>query len=212
MVGLLMIFTFFVSVSSASEEQFDTDEIMSKLEKEVELSSEKLKQLKPQIDEKSAEVKKSIQESVDKGFLQMDELSEKLDAASKATEEKVKQFLNSEEYTKFKEFMTSIDKQAIEDAKTKLTGELADVLQLTEDQAQKIKPILEESIDDLNKLISKLKAEGLSTWNEFKSQYEELSANLRDQLQEMLDSGQLERLDKYNKEKKEKLHEGLFEV
>ncbi|MCP3888969.1 MAG: hypothetical protein GY702_08860 [Desulfobulbaceae bacterium] len=203
---------FFTSMSFAAEEQFDSEKIISELEEKSGLSREQISQLKPEIEAKSAQLKTDIKESIDEGFLRLEELSAKLDTATKGTEEKVKQLLNSEEYLKFKDFLLSIDKKAVKNVKNSLTEELSSVLQLTEEQAEKLKPVLEDSVNQLTELVGNLTKSGKSALDDFKVQYENLSKRLRDKLKDTLDSKQLDRLDEYNKEKKEKITQRLFEV
>jgi len=203
---------FFASMSFATEEQFDSERIISELEEKSGLSREQISQLKPEIEAKSAQLKIDIKESIDEGFLQLEEFSAKLDTATKGAEEKVKQLLNSEEYLKFKDFLSSIDKEAVNNVKNSLTEELESVLQLTEEQAEKLKPVLEDSVNQLTELVGNLTKSGKSALEDFKVQYENLSKSLRDKLKDTLDSKQLDQLDEYNKEKKEKITQRLFEV
>jgi hypothetical protein len=210
---LLLTGLFFSSAAMAVEEKkFDSEELMSQLEEQIDLSAEKLNQLKPEIDAKSAELKKDIEASVDKGFVELDKLTGKLDAATKATEAKVQEMLSSEQYQQFKDFLAGIDKEAVEDAKKKLSKELSEVLQLTEEQAEKIKPVFEESVAELSALLDSFAKSGMSALDDFKSQYEDLTKQLRDKLKETLDKDQLEKYDEYKNEKRDKIAERLFEA
>ena len=196
----------------AADEEFDSDKMMSELESQLQLNSEKLSKLKPAIDSKSAELKKSIHDAVDKGCLHLDELTERLDAVSKEAEQKVKEFLDSEELARLKDYMNKIDEEAIKDVKDQLVQELTAYLDLTQEQIMKLKPILEDSITQLSEMLDMLAKEGSKGWEEFKRQYEEFSKELREKLQGTLDDEQMQKLDKYNEEKKEKIHTALFSV
>lgn len=200
----------FAAHGFTAEEQFDSEKMLSELESQLELNSEKLSKLKPTIDTKSEEMKKSIHEMVDKGFVQLEEMTVELDKMSKETEAKVRSFLNSEEVKKLKDYLNKLDKEAINEAKNKLVAELSEVLELTEQQLNKLKPILEDSMEQLSKMIEKLAKEGSRNWDEFKRQYEEISNELKDQMQETLDSSQMKKLEKYNEEKRDKIREFLF--
>jgi hypothetical protein len=209
---IILSIVFGFSVGALAGEQFETEKMMSQLEEKLGLSTETLKKLKPQLDAKSAELKKDVQASVDKGFVQLDELTEKLAAATKSTETKVKELLSSEEYKQFKDFMSSLDKEAIEDAKKKLSAEFSEVLQLTEEQAKKLKPVLEDSVKELSTMVDELAKSGMSALGDFKVQYEEFAKELREKLQETLDKDQLEKYDEYKEEKRDKIAEKLFEA
>ena len=71
-------------------EEFDADKMLSELEQQLQLSSDKLSKLKPALDAKSAELKKSISASVENGFMELDALSGQLDTATREAEAKLK--------------------------------------------------------------------------------------------------------------------------
>ena len=99
---VIIISSLLISSSSAAENEFDSEQILSDLESQLELSKEKKSSLKPAINTKSAELKKSIHESIDKGFLHLDEMSAKLESVSRDAEKKAGEILNSEEMIKLK--------------------------------------------------------------------------------------------------------------
>lgn len=194
----------------AADENFDSEKMMSELEKQLELSNEQMSKLKPAIDAKSKELKKSMHDAIDQGFVELEELAEKLDTVSKEAEQKVKEFLNSEEMARLKEYLNRVDEQAIREVKEKLIAELTAVLDLTQEQVLKLKPILEDSLTQISQLLNKLASEGSSSWEKFKQQYEELVRELRDKLEGTLNQEQMDRFEKYNEEKEEKIRTELF--
>lgn len=210
--SLMVLILFSALPVFGSEDKFSTETILKQLEEKLQLSSEQLAQLKPVIEAKSVELKKTIAQSIDKGFVQADKLAEQLDAASKASEQKAKQLLNSDEYKKFKDYLTSIDRQAIDETRSQIADELSAALKLTKEQAAKLQPVLEKSAEDLGQMISDIKSVSISSWGEFKKRYEELTDNLRSTLEQTLDSKQMEGLEQYSKEKMDKILEGLFEA
>lgn len=199
-----------VSSASAADKEFDSEQILSDLESKLKLSSEKLSRLKPAIDEKSAELKKSMHESVDKGFVQLDELSEKLEKVSKDAEKKAVEFLNSEEMDKFKDYLSKIDEKAVKEMKDKAVADLSAVLELTEAQVAKLKPVLEDSFTQLSEIFTGLAKEGNKSWEGFKQQYEKFSGDLQEKLQDTLDKRQMEKLKRYNEEHKVKVQKALY--
>lgn len=210
MVNLFLLVP--VSISIGAEEEFDSQKLLSDLEKKLELSSEEFAKLKPEIDAKSKDLQKSINESIDRGFLELEKMSGKLDEATKETEKRVKEFLSSEEYRQFKETLNKVDKQAIEDAKTKLVEEMSSLLELTEAQAEKMKPILEESVTELGEMVDQLKDQGIKGVEEFKREYERMVDDLREKYEQVLEPDQLDKFEKYNEERKQEIGKGLMEV
>ncbi len=213
-IHLILILFFlivqFVSPGFSADEKFNSDKMMDELETQLDLSGEKVDKLKPAIDAKSADLKKSLHEALDKGFVELDELTAKLDMVSKDAEEKVKAFLNSEEMEQLKSYLKKIDKEAIDEAKEKLVAELTALLELTEEQIAQLKPILEESMTELSGILKELASEGSKSWENFKEQYEKFSKTLREKLENTLDGEQMKKFDKYQEEKKEKIHQVVF--
>ena len=210
--NIFIFITFSFSTAFATENEFDSEQILSDLESQLKLSSEQKASLKPAIDAKSAELKKSLHESIDKGFVQLDKLSETLESVSRDAEKKAEEFLNSEEMNQLKDYLSKIDKKAINEMKDKAVANLSAVLELTEEQMIKLKPVLEDSFAQLGNIFNDLAKEGSRSWEGFKKQYEELSEELQEKLQDTLDREQMKRLEKYNEEQKEKIQKALYSV
>jgi hypothetical protein len=210
-IGLIFT-TIQLSSTFAADKEFDSEQILSDLEKQLELSSEQLSSLKPAIDAKGVELKKSIHESVDKGFIQLDKLSQKLENISRDVEKKAGEILNSEEMNKLKNYLSKIDKKAVSEMKDKAVADLSDVLELTEEQLVKLKPVIEDGFTQMEKMFDDLAKEGNKSWEGFKEQYEELREELQGKMQDTLDDEQMKRLEKYNEEKKVKLQKAFYSV
>lgn len=195
-----------------AEDELHSEKIMAELEKQMDLSREKWEQLKPVITEKSEELSKQMQDSVDKGFAELDELTKKIETMSKDAEKRVKNILTSEEAMKFREQLEKIDKQAIEKAKNEMVADLNALLELTEEQAEKLKPVLEESIKEMSDMILALSAKGAEDWEKFKKDFDELTSELYDKVNETLDGEQMEKLEEYNNKQQEEIKRTVFRV
>lgn len=197
---------------TAEDEAFDTDKMISDLNDKIELSKEQWEKLKPVLGEKSDELKKSINEYVDKGYVQMGEMSGKLKEVSEDTEKKLEAFLNSEEMQKLKNYLNELDEDAIKEAKDRLVAELSEILALTEEQVSKLKPVMEDSMSQMNEMIEDLADRGSSGWEEFKKQYKSLTDDLKKKLEETLDKQQMERFEEYKQEKQDKIEMAFASV
>ncbi len=195
---------------SLRAEEFNSEKVISELEKQMDLSREKWEQLKPVIEEKSKEMSEGLKESVDKGYAELEKLTKKFDTMSKDAEKKVKDILSSEEAMKLREELAKIDRDAIDQAKNKMISELNELLALTEEQAQKLKPVLEDSFNQLAEKIQEVAKEGSQDWNAFMQDLEELTRDLYDKVQETLDDEQLEKLEEYNNDQKEDIKKALL--
>ena len=201
-----------VAANVLADDELNSEKIMAEIEKQMDLSREKWEQLKPLITEKSEELSKQVQDSVDKGFSELDALTKKIDAMSQDAETKVKDILTSEEAMKFREQLKKIDKQAIEKAKNDMVADLNALLDLTEEQAEKLKPVLEESFKKMSDMILALQTKGTEDWEKFKKEFGEVTGELYDKVQETLDGEQMEKLEEYNNQQQEEIKRTLFRV
>ena len=190
---------------TAEDETFSTEKMITDLNDKIELSKEQWEELKPVLGEKSDELKKSINEYVDKGYIQMEEMSEKLKGVSEDTEKKLEAFLNSEEMQKLKNYLNELDEDAIKEAKNRMVAELSEILALTEEQVSKLKPVLEDSMSQMSEIIEDLADTGSNGWEEFKKQYKKLTDDLKKKLEDTLDKRQMERFEEYKQEKQDKI-------
>ncbi len=184
---------------------FSMERMIAELNGKLELSKEQWEKVKPALGEKSEELKKSISEYVDKGYLQMEEMSRKLKGVSEDTEQKLTAFLNSEEMEKLKSYLDKMDEDAIREARDKLVAELAGVLALTEEQLGELKPVLEDSMSRMSRLIDGLADRGRSGWEDFEKEYKALTDELKKKLGELLEDRQMDRFEEYEQEKQDKI-------
>lgn len=196
----------------SGEEEFNTEQMLLELEKKFQLSKEQLEKLKPALSEKSAELHKSLQESLDNGVIEFEKLSKKLDALSKDAANQMQEVLSGEEMQQLKEYLGKIDKEAVAKVKDGLVEELSELLKLTEEQAAKIKPILEDTFTRLAEMVEHLSAQGASNLADFMAQYDELAKDLKEKLQSFLDKEQMDTLENHSEELKEKIQENVIAI
>ena len=204
-----MVALLFTSPIYADREKFDADKMLSDLESQLNLSGAKLDKLKPALDAKSEELKKSIHESVDEGFMQLENLSTQLDTASKEAEAKLKEALSSEEMQQLKDYLNKIDGEAINQIRDELVAQLSEFLKLTEEQIAKVKPILEDSFNRLGEMLDQLVREGGKSLEKFKSQFDQLNLELKQKLRENLNPEQIKSLDTNREELRENIKQAL---
>lgn len=201
-----------IPVYSADSEEFSSEKMISDLEKKMDLTREQWEKLKPVLDEKSKELSQEMKDSVDRGFAELDKMTKKFDSMSKNAEQKVKDLLNSEEAMKLREHLAKIDQEAIDKAKEEMIAKLNELLELTEEQAKKLQPVLEDSFNQLSDKIMGLTEEGTRNWIEFKEEFDKLTQDLYDKVKETLNQEQMQKLEKYNEDQKEDIQRTLFTV
>ena len=205
-----VVFLLFAAGGYGQDDSLDSEKMLDELEQKLELSKEKLQDLKPTIEAKSRELKKLMQESLDKGYLQLEEMNRTMQELSAESERKMQSILNSEQVSKLKEYLSRLDKDTIRNTQKKLVDEMTELLDLTEEQLTEITPLLEDSVTRLSGMIAELRAEGGRNWEEFKKRYEQMSRELLERLQETLDREQMEKFEEYQENKKDRIHQALF--
>lgn len=201
-----------IPVYSADSEEFSSEKMISDLEKKMDLTREQWEKLKPVLDEKGKELSQEMKDSVDRGFAELDKMTKKFDSMSKNAEQKVKDLLNSEEAMKLREHLAKIDQEAIDKAKEEMIAKLNELLELTEEQAKKLQPVLEDSFNQLSDKIMGLTEEGTRNWVEFREEFDKLTQDLYDKVKETLNQEQMQKLEKYNEDQKEDIQRTLFTV
>jgi len=188
----------------------ETDAIIEDIQKHLDLTNEQLEKLKPIIKEKHEKLKQELNSTIEQGFAEFDKLAEQLKSASSQLEQKANAFLTSEEMTKFREYFNNLDKQSVEDAKQSLINNLNDLLELTQEQTQKIGPILDDSFTQLSELIHSTMTSGGKSLEEFKADLKDLSNQLLDKLNDILSKQQMEKLEEHNNIINEGIQRAVF--
>ena len=205
LLSLALVLVLSPVLLAEEEKKFDSEKMIAELEKQIELSKQKWEQLKPVLDEKSKDIAKGLNESIDKGYAELDKLSDQFELMSKDAEKKFNEILSSDEAKKLKEFMAKVDEDAIREAQEKVVADLTELLELTEKQAAKIKPVLEESVAEFSAMMKEAAKESGKTWNEFVQEFQQITKDLYDKVRDTLNDEQMERLENYDREQMEKI-------
>lgn len=209
--GIVTISAFLgFQAQAADKEGFNSEKIIADLEKQMELSKEKWEKLKPVLEEKSRDLSQGLHESVDKGMAELDKLTKQFDQMTKDAEKKTREILTSEEAMKFREQLSKIDKEAIDNATDKMIADLNSLLELSAEQAKKIEPALKESFEEFSTMMKGFADESSKDWNKFKQDFEKLTKDLYKKVEETLNDQQLEKLEKYNEEQKDNIERVMF--
>ncbi len=200
--------------AQAAQEEFDADKLIGDLEQQLRLKKEEYDRLKPELEqtlsEKSRTLKESIHETVDKGFVELESMTKELSAATEQAEAKLQEALNSEQMQELKDYLGKVDKQAIEQARQELINELTEMMELSAEQIEKIKPVLQDTIDKQSELLRRFVADTERSFDEFRKEYEALGQDTQRRLQEFLDSEQMEKLKKRLEEIRENIRSKVF--
>ena len=198
----------------ADEADFDPAKMLSDLEQQLRMTREQYEKARPEMEkamqEKSRELKASIDRQVDEGYLQLEAMSKEMSQASERLRKDLEQSLNSEQAQELKAYLEGLDRQAVEDATRKLLDELTMLLALTASQISELKTVLRDYLDQAGTLLQEFIRDSSRTFAEYRREYEAAARELRDQLNDTLDSMQMEKLDRRLDEIKEKVHDQVF--
>ncbi|MEA1889127.1 MAG: hypothetical protein U9N50_05025 [Pseudomonadota bacterium] len=198
----------------SSSNDFNAEKMMSDLEKKLRLSSEKFEEMKPDLEKtlqkKSKDLKSSINEQVEKGFVELESMSKKLDKASVEAKSNIEKALNSDQVKELKSFLAGIDEEAIKEAQEKLLDDLTKQLELTADQLEKLKPILRDYMVQASELLKQVSKEGSNAFDKYRDESEVLAKDMKSRLQKALDSEQMKKLEKQLKDVSDKIKEKVF--
>ena len=210
----LLLSLFLFSSVSADSKDFDSEKMLSDLEQQLQLSREKYEQMKPELEQaleqKSRELKATINETVEEGFVELESMSKKLNAASVEAKSNLEKALNSEQVQELKAFLTSIDEEAIREAREKLLNELTKQLELTAEQLEKLKPILRDYMVQASELLKQVSKDSTDAFNEYSEKYQLLANDAEARMKDILDSEQMNKLKKQIEDVRNKVNEKVF--
>jgi len=196
--------------AQAGEGEFDTEKMLSDLEKKLSVSQEELEKIKPVLERKNRELKGVIDDSVDQGFAEMESMAQELEAASEEAGKQLDKALNSQQVKELKAYFARIDKEALEEIRRELVAEMESFLKLTEKQVAELEPILKEQLEEFSALVSRFAKDSGKAWEEFRQEYGKIAAETLSRLEKALDKGQLDKLEKRMEETREKIHKKIF--
>lgn len=211
---LLLLSLILIPSASASNKDFDTEKMLSDLQQQLRLSKEKYEQMKPELEQaleqKSRELKSTINEQVEEGFVELESMSKKLDAASAEARSNLEKALNSEQVQELKAFLASVDEKAIREAREKLLTELTKQLELTAEQLEKLKPILRDYMVQASELLKQVSKDSSDAFKEYSNKYELLAKDAESHMKDILDSEQMAKLKNQIDYIRHKVNEKVF--
>ena len=213
-VKSMLVAFLLISPASAASNAFDTEKMLSDLEQQLQLSREKYNKMKPQleqtIEQKSRELKETVDKQVKEGFVELESMSKKLDAASDEAKRNLEKALNSDEIMQLKNFLASIDEEAIRDARERLLDEQTRHLELTADQLDKLKPILRDYMTQASELLEQFTKGGKRAFEEYREKYDVLANDAKESTKDILNSDQMKKLEEQLIETRDRIKEKVF--
>ncbi len=201
---------------TSMSDELDVDQLMKDLEKQLQISREKYETLKPELksalEAKSKELSSSLDSALDQGLAGLEKMGEQYEAASKASSEKLNEFMESDEVEKYREFLSGLDEEAISEGRDQLVAKFVAILELTADQIDALKPLLSEKLEHLGAILNRYLDENKSDFEQFRAEFEaEVQKNIR-QFKEILNPEQFEKYEEQLDSIEETIRNDVFET
>ena len=196
--------------AQAQEEPFDTEKMIEALDERLKLTHEELEKMKPALELKSQEFRNSISESLEQGFAEFEELSREFDIAAQRVQEQLQDALDGQEMQELRGYLERLDAEALESIRQALLEEMTNALELTQEQIEKLRPVLLENLERLSELLRRFAAQTEKSFADFRRDYEQLQEQTRRRLEESLDADQIEAFEKRQEELRERIRALVF--
>ncbi len=202
--------------ASLMADELDVDQLMKELEKQLQIGQEKYERLKPELksalEAKSEELSASMDTAFDRGLTELEKLGEQYEAASKASSEKLQEFLESDEATEFKGFLSSLDEDAIREGRDKLVAEFIEIMALTTDQIESIKPLLSEKLASLGAILKRYLHDSKNNFEQFRQEFEAETQKNVEQFKQLLNPEQFKKYEDGLNSIEETIRNDVFEA
>jgi len=216
MLHLFLVSVLLLMPVTSMSDELDVDQLMKDLEKQLQISREKYETLKPEfesaLEAKSKELSSSLDTALDQGLAGLEKMGEQYEAASKASSEKLNEFMESDEVEKYREFLSGLDEEAIRQGRDQLVAKFIETLQLTADQVEAIKPLLSEKLERIGAILNNYLDENKSDFQQFRAEFEaEVRKNIK-QFKEALNPEQFEKYEDQLNLIEETIRNDVFET
>ncbi len=201
---------------TSMSDELDVEQLMKDLEKQLQIGREKYETLKPELESaleaKSKELSSSLDSALDQGLAGLEKMGQQYDAASKASSEKLNDLMESDEVEKYREFLSGLDEDAIRRGRDQLVVKFIEVLQLSADQVEAIKPLLGEKLEHLGAILNRYLDENKSDFEQFRAEFKaEVRKNVK-QFKEILNPEQFEKYEEQLNSIEETIKNDVFET
>ncbi|MCP4009674.1 MAG: hypothetical protein GY726_09180 [Proteobacteria bacterium] len=201
---------------TSKSDELDVEQLMKELENQLQISREKYETLKPELESaleaKSKELSSSLDSALDQGLAGLEKMGEQYDAASKASSEKLNEIMESDEVEKYRDFLSGLDEEAIRRGRDQLVVKFIEVLQLSADQVEAIKPLLGEKLEHLGAILNRYLDENKSDFEQFRAEFKaEVRKNVK-QFKEILNPEQFEKYEEQLNSIEETIKNDVFET
>ncbi len=179
--------------------ELDVDELLKDLEDRLDVAKDRMEYVQPKLrdalEDKNSELKSSMDEAMERGLVELENMGEKYSKATEEAGDKLRDVLESDEVEQLKSFLAELDEDAIREARDRLSEQLTELLELSKDQIDDIKPLLSEMLEDLGKVLHNHMKDAESSFEKFRDDFEKEGKKRRERFEEILDSDQIRKFE-----------------
>lgn len=199
-VGIIVIMFLSSSDGLAQRKKLLPDNLLSDIDKELNLAKDKLSELDPILEKKSDELLELVDKEVDKGFLALDSLNKEVEQKVDGLKKELESVLSDKNLQELANFLANLDENMIATIRQEIINQAAKRLDLTPEQLEKVAPILGVSLDKRGKLLEEFLKQGPEALEAFNLDNDKLRQDMNARLTKILTPKQMQGLEQWQTE------------
>jgi uncharacterized membrane protein YdfJ with MMPL/SSD domain len=205
----LLIIMVTVPAVFAQDQDFDPKQMLADLKERLELSEEQIAQVRPIIKEQGQALRAIVEKYKGQGFLEKRSMKEDVQKLREDTQKHLESILTVPQMKEVNAFQDELSTQLREKIRDRIISNLATRLNLTEEQTEHIRPILEENITKRRELIEKYQGQGRQAFQAFREDNQQLQQETETQLEAILTGEQMREYKALQEEIRGKIREEI---
>lgn len=161
---------------SAYADEVDIDRMLQEMEAQLQISQERFEAMRPKLrsalEEKSKELSRTFDSALEQGLIELEQMGNRYSQATSEAADRLDELMRSDEVNKLRTYLSELDEDAIREARDQMVEEFIEVLQLTADQIEAMKPIIREKLEILGEILERYVNAGKSGYEQFRSEFE----------------------------------------
>ena len=180
-------------------EQSDVDTMLQEMEKQLQISKDRFEAMRPELrsalESKSEALSKDFDAALAQGLIELEKMGNSYSEATSEAAARLDELMRSEEMDELRSYLSQLDEEAIRKARDQMVQQFIDVLQLTGEQIAAMKPILEDKLENLGRILERYKDAGKSGLEQFRKEFEAETQNGIDHVERILSPPQMEKFE-----------------
>ena len=197
-------------------EQSDVDAMLQEMEKQLQISKDRFEAMRPELrsalESKSEALSKEFDAALTQGLIELEQMGNSYSEATSAAEARLDELMRSDEMNELRSYLSQLDEDALREARDQMVQQFIEVLQLTGEQIAAMKPIIEEKLENLGKILESYKKAGKSSLEQFRKEFEAETRDGIEQVETILNPEQMEEFERQLDAIQEAIQSQVLEV